>query len=111
ENGQVAWRNLGNMGQYRFQGGRCSYDLFEHRSFIDFFTQSDVFVTKSVFRLLAILNVSAGYIPSDDLPFVVAHRVVPNEKPTITSISFAQPTLKLVLSANNRSAVKQREHQ
>ena len=110
ETGRVTGCNLGNMGQYRFQGGRCSYDLFKHRSFINFFPKSYVFSLQPLFSLLAIVNVGTGNIPSHDLPFVVAQRVVPSEKPTITSIRLAQPYLQLASSASRTSTVKKGAH-
>src|SRR5271154_1086854 len=98
------------MGQHRFQGRSCSYDLFEHRSFIDFFPKSHVLALKPLFSPLAIFDVGTGNIPTHDLPIAVAHRVVPNEKPTITSISFAQPHFQLASSANRTSTAKKGAH-
>ena len=88
----------------------CSDNLFKHRGFVDFFTHSHVLALKPIFSLLAILDVGTGNIPSRDLPFVVAHRIVPNEKPTITYVSFAQSHLQLESRANRTSTVKKGAH-
>jgi len=47
------------------------------------------FLTKPVFRLLAVLNIGASNIPTRNLSAVVAYRVVTGQKPTITSIILA----------------------
>src|SRR5258708_39231837 len=72
EDRRIAWRDFGDARENTFQSGRCSNDVFKHRGFVDFFAGSDLFAVKSVFGLLAILNVGAGRIPSHDLTFGAA---------------------------------------
>src|SRR6266478_4644664 len=96
EDRRITRCDFGDARKNTFQSGRCSNDLFKHRGFVDFFPESDVFAPKPVFSLLSIFDVRRGSIPTDDLPLIVAHRVVASQKPTITSISFSQPHLQLV---------------
>src|SRR5882672_10126917 len=87
--------DFGDAREYAFQSGRCPNDLFKHRGFVNFFTQSDVFLTKPVFRLLAVFDVGSGHIPTCNLSFFVAQWVVTGQKPAVTSITFAQSHLQL----------------
>src|SRR5258708_29606543 len=89
EDRRIAWRDFGDAPENTFQSGRCSNDVFKHRGFVDFFAESDVFAMKSVFGLLAILNVGAGSIPSHDLTFVVAQWVITGQEPAVSAITFA----------------------
>src|ERR1700740_1152830 len=89
KNRRITRRDFGNAREYAFQSRRCPNDLFKHRGFVDFFAESNVFAMKSVFGLLAILNVGAGSIPSHDLTFVVAQWVITGQEPAISAITFA----------------------
>src|ERR1700721_2060200 len=64
EDRRITRCNFGDARENTFQSGRCSDDLFKHRSFVDFFTQSDVFAPKPVFRPLAVVDVRQGDIPT-----------------------------------------------
>src|ERR1700739_4784836 len=103
---RIAWRDFGDTREYAFQSGRCSNDLFKHRGFIDFLTQSDVFLTKPVFRLLAVFDVGSGHIPTRNLSLFVVQWVVTEKKPAITSITFAQSHLQLESSATGESTIR-----
>src|SRR5580704_5794140 len=95
ENGGITRCDFGDARENTFQSGRCSNDFFKHRGFVDFFTQRDVFLTKPVFRLLAVFDVGSGHVPTRDLSPFVVQRVVTGQKPAITSITFAQSHLQL----------------
>src|ERR1700719_2826535 len=99
EDRRIAWRDFGDARENTFQSGRCSNDLFKHRGFVDFLTQSDVFLTKPVFRLLTIFYVGSGHIPTCNPSLFVVQWVVTGQKPAITSITFAQSHLQLESSA------------
>src|SRR4030095_5467600 len=85
---------------------RCSNDLFKHRGFVDFLTQSDVFAPKPVFRLLAVFDVRPGDIPTRNLSLFVVQWVVTDQKPAIISIIFAYSQLQLIGSGASDSTVK-----
>src|ERR1700758_2752801 len=99
ENRRIAWRDHGDAREYTFQSRRGSNDLFKHRSLVDLFPQSGIFLAKLLLSPFAVLNVSTRNIPTHDFSLVVAHRVETNQKPAITSIRFARPQLHLVRRA------------
>src|SRR6266446_1824855 len=103
---RITRRDFGNAREYAFQSRRCSNDLFKHRGLIDFFTQSDVFLTKPVFRLLAVFDVGSGHIPTRNLSLFVVQWVVTEKKPAITSVTFAQSHLQLESSATGASTIR-----
>src|SRR5258705_11819278 len=84
---RIAAGDFGDQRQYGLQRPRGANDLLEHRRLVDFFSQCHVFLLKPLFRPLAIVDISTGDIPPEDLALVVAHRVVTSQKPTITSIT------------------------
>src|SRR5882757_4936315 len=98
--------DFGDAREYAFQSGRCSNDLFKHRGFVNFFTQSDVFLTKPVFRLLAVFDVGSGHIPTRNLSLFVAQWVKTSQEPAITSIAFAQSHLQLESNATGESTIR-----
>src|SRR5208282_6780725 len=98
--------NFGNAREYAFQSRRCSNDLFKHRGFVDFFTQSDVFAAKPLFRPLAILDVRRGNIPAHNLSVFVVQWVVTSQEPAKTSVALAQAELQLENSATSESTIK-----
>src|SRR6266566_3849288 len=106
EDRRITRCDFGDARENTFQSGRCSNDLFKHRGFVDFFTQSDVFLTKAVFRLLAVFDVGSGHIPTRYLSLFVVQWVVTEKKPAITSITFAQSHLQLESSATGESTIR-----
>src|SRR6266403_5983120 len=106
EDRRIARCDFGDARENTFQSGRCSNDLFKHRGFVDFFTQSDVFLTQPVFRLLAIFDVGSGHIPTRNLSLLVVQWVVTEKKPAITSITFAQSHFQLVSSTTGESTIR-----
>src|ERR1700751_3833578 len=60
---------------------------------------------KSVFSLLAILDVGSGHIPTRNLSVFVVQWVVTEQKPAITSITFAQPHLQVESGATGESTI------
>src|SRR6266403_1198195 len=106
EDGRITRCDFGDARENTFQSGRCSNDLFKHRGFVDFFTQSDVFTTKPVFRLLAVFDVRPGDIPTRNLSLFVAQWVKTSQEPAITSIAFAHPQLQFVSRARRRSTIR-----
>src|SRR5580704_10920563 len=105
ENSRIASRNFRNARKNTLQSGRCSNDLFEHRSLVDFFTQSDVFPTKPVFRLLAVFDVGPARIPTCDLSLFVPQRVKTSQEPAITSVMFAYSQLQFVRGTAGESTI------
>src|SRR6266481_8113143 len=106
EDGRITRCDFGDARENIFQSGRCSNELFKHRGFVDFFTQSDVFLTKPVFRLLAVFDVGSGHIPTRNLSLFVVQWVVTEKKPAITSVTFAQSHLQLESSATGASTIR-----
>src|SRR6476660_100047 len=106
EHRRISRCDFGDARENAFQSGRCSNDLFKHRGFVDFFTQSDVFTTKPVFRLLAVFDVRPGDKPTRNLSLFVAQWVKTNQEPAKTSIIFACSQLQLIGRGASDSTVK-----
>src|SRR6266851_1657206 len=105
EDRRITRRDFGNAREYAFQSRRCSNDLFKHRGFVDFFTQSDVFAPEPVFSLLSIFDVRQGNIPTRNLSLFVAQWVKTNQEPAISAITFAYSQLQLVSGATGVSTI------
>src|SRR5258706_5885682 len=105
EDGRITRCDFGDARENTFQSGRCSNDLFKHRGFVDFFAQSDVFVTKLGFRLLAVFDICRGNIPTRNLSLFVAQWVKANQEPAISSITFAHSQLQLESGATGASII------
>src|SRR6266478_2074928 len=86
QNRRITWRNFGDARQYRLQSRRSPDDLFKHGGFVDFLSQRHVFLLQPLLGPPAILYISAGDIPAEDLALVVADGIVPSEKPKVASI-------------------------
>src|SRR5260370_3308376 len=89
EDRRITWRDFRDTREYSFQSWRGSNNLFKHAGFVDFFTQSEVFAPKPVFRPLAVFDIRQGDIPTRNLPLLVAQWVETCQKPAITAITFA----------------------
>src|SRR6266481_1998330 len=96
EDRRIAWRDFGDTREDAFQSRRCSNDLFKHRGFVDFFTQSDVLLSQSLLSLLAILDVSSCAIPSYDVPSFIFDRNSAEKKPQELAGGRPQPNFKLM---------------
>src|SRR6266702_877459 len=81
---RITWRNFGDTRQHGLQspGGPD-----------DFLPQCHVFLSQPVLVSFAIIDVSMGHIPANDLALVVPDWIEPSEKPTIVSVGVAQPKL------------------
>src|SRR2546430_10520311 len=86
-------QDRGNRGSHfldlrEYSPKRCggADDLFEHGGPYDVFAQGHVFVTHSVFRSLAIVDVGSCGIPAHETPLFVAERVGTDEEPTVLAI-------------------------
>src|SRR4029077_14294934 len=79
---RIARRDFGDARENTLQSGRRSNDLFKHRGFVDFFTQSDVFLLESLFNPFAVVDVNTRDIPTADLSPLVIERVETREKPS-----------------------------
>src|ERR1700756_5179723 len=99
KNRRITRRDFGNAREYAFESRRCSNDLFKHRGFVDFFTQSDVFAAKTVFSLLAILDIGARHIPSHNASLFISQRVVAEKEPKILAVVSQQTSFGLVQGA------------
>src|SRR6266704_2688228 len=105
EDRRITRCDFGDARENTFQSGRCSNDLFKHRGFVDFFAQSDVFVTKLVFRLLAVFDICRGNIPTRNLSLFVAQWVKAHQEPAISSITFAHSQFQLESGATGASVI------
>src|SRR6478672_621412 len=65
---------------------------------------------QSLLSSLAVFNIGARNVPTDNLSLIVAHRVVASQKPAITSITFAQAQLQLNTSPTRESTIKMALH-
>jgi hypothetical protein len=108
EHRRVAGRDLRHASQNFLQRGRRSDNLLEHRRLVDFFSKSDVFLFQSLLSSLPVFNIGTRPVPSRDLPFVVAHRVEANLKPSIASVTLAYAHLHLVSRTGRRSTIGMR---
>ena len=99
EDRRITRCDFGDARENSFQSGRCSNNLFKHRGFVDFFTQGNVFALQPVFRLLSILNVRRGNIPTRNLSLIVAQWVKTNQEPAIGPIALAHTQLQLASGA------------
>jgi hypothetical protein len=106
EHRRLADSDLARTRERRHQRWRGANDLLEHRGFVDFLTQGDIFLPESLLSGLAIVDIGTGYIPADDLPFVIANRVGTSQEPAVTSIAPAQPQLQLVGRARRDRTIK-----
>src|SRR5580704_11008998 len=75
EHRRLADSDLARTRERRHQRWRGAYDLLEHRGFVDFLTQGDVFLLASLLGGLAIVDIGTGYIPAGDLSLVIANWV------------------------------------
>src|SRR5258707_606446 len=96
EHRRIAAGDLAHTRESPHQRRRGADNLLEHRRFVDFLSQSDVFLLESLLGVLAIIDIRTGDIPADDLSLVIANRVGTSQKPAVTPIALAQPQLQLV---------------
>src|SRR6185295_17043343 len=64
QNGGISGRNFGNAREDSLQSRGGSDYFLKHRSFINLFAESDVFVVKPVLSLLPVFNVGSCAIPT-----------------------------------------------
>src|SRR5579862_591247 len=110
ENSRITRCDFGDARDYALQRRRCSNDLFEHRGFVDFFSQSDVFLLQSFLCSLAIVDVYGGRIETLDLSLFVPQWDATGEEPTISSVAFAQSQLHLLNGATGKGTIKSIAH-
>src|SRR5579864_2772358 len=106
EHRRLADCDLARTRERRHQRWRGANDLLEHRGFVDFLAQGDVFLLESLLGGLAIVDIGTGDIPAGDLSLVIANWVGTSQKPAVTSIALAQPQLQLVSRAHRYSTIK-----
>ena len=106
EHRRVAASDLARAREHSHQRRRGTNDLFEHRGFVDFLSQGDVFLLEPLLGSLAIVDIGTSDIPADNLSLVIAHWVGTSQKPAVTSIALAQPQLQLVSRARRYSTIK-----
>src|SRR5258707_12773938 len=75
ENGRVGRGNFCNAGKNGLERPRCADNFLEHRSLVDLLAEGDVFLSQSLFSLLAVFDISPGNIPARDLSLFVAQRI------------------------------------
>src|SRR3954464_1873593 len=87
QNRRIAAGDLRHVRQDGGQRGRAANNLFEHRGLVDFLSKRHVFLLKSLFSSLAVVDISAGNVPTRNLPLFVAQGAVTGQKPSVTSIA------------------------
>src|SRR5712675_1303962 len=83
-----------NARQHGLQGWRRSHNLLKHECLIDLLPQRKVFVAHPLLGSLAILNIGPSRIPANNVPLVVAQRIVADKKPAIVTVFSKRSLLK-----------------
>src|ERR1700732_3914236 len=91
QNAGVGRSDLGYTRKHYLKGRGSSYDLLEQEFLIDLLPQRKVFVTHPLLGLLAILDIGPSRIPANNVPLVVAKRIVADKKPAILTV-FSKPS-------------------
>src|SRR6185295_9287455 len=105
QNRRIAAGDLRHVRQDGGERGRAADNLFEHRGLVDFLSKRDVFLLQSFLGPLAIVDVSTGDIPADDLAVFVTQRVVTGQIPARASVPLAQPQLQLEFRAGQQRTI------
>src|SRR6267142_6612130 len=105
QNCRIAGGDLRHLRQDGGQRGRAADNLFEHRGLVDFLSKRNVFLLQSLLGPLAIVDVSTGDIPADDLAVIVTQRVVTGQMPARASVALAQPQLQLEFRAGQQRTI------
>src|SRR6266404_4045649 len=95
QNRGIGGSDFHDAGKNSFQGGGGAHDLLKHEDLIDLLSQREVLLPGSFLRLFAIVDVSTGRIPADDLSSFVQQRIVLDQEPTILTISAAHSSFEL----------------
>src|SRR5712672_1336667 len=83
-----------NVGEHALQGWRRSHNLLKHECLIELLPQRKVFVTHPLLDLLAILDIRSSCVPANNVPLVVAKRIVADKKPAIFTVLSKSSLLK-----------------
>src|SRR5258708_265493 len=83
-----------NAREHPLQGWRRSHNLLKHEDLINLLPERKVFVTHPVLGSLAILNIRPSRIPANNVPVVVAKRIVADKKPAISTVLSKSSLLK-----------------
>src|SRR6266702_3358795 len=75
-----------DAGEHALQGWRRSHNLLKHERLIDLLPQRKVFVTHPLLGSLATLDIRPSRIPANNVPLVVAKRIVADKKPAILTV-------------------------
>src|ERR1700731_2227688 len=94
QNAGVGRSDLGYTRKHYLKGRGSSYDLLEHECLIDLLPQRKVFVTHPLLGLLAILDIGPSRVPANNVPLVVAKRIVADKKPAIVTVFSKRSLLK-----------------
>src|SRR5712671_4888487 len=92
---RIGWGHFADFRKYPAERLRRSNDGFVHRKTVDLFAQSDVFIVRSLFGLLAILDIGCRRVPTNDFSRFVSQRIVMNQEPTILTIPAAHSSFVL----------------
>src|SRR5260221_2139743 len=97
-----------HLRQDGHQRGRAADNLLEHRGLVDLLSKRDVFLLQFLLVSLAILDVGACDVPSNDLSLIVSERVVTKQEPAIRSVGATHALLhhQLVSGAADQPTVK-----
>src|SRR6202023_3309691 len=94
QNAGVGRSDLGYTRKHYLKGRGSSYDLLEHECLIDLLPQRKVFVAHPLLGPLAILDIGPSRVPANNVPLIVAKRIVTDQKPTIVTVLSKRPLLK-----------------
>ncbi len=83
QDSRIGRRDASDVGEDAQQFLRRADNLFEHRRAIDFFTQRQVFVFRSLRRQFGFFDVGLRHVPAQDVSFFVVHRIEAADEPAI----------------------------
>src|ERR1700730_17997976 len=75
-----------NAGEHGLQRRWRAHNFLKHERVIDLLPERKVFVTHALLGSLAILDIRPSRIPANNVPVVVAKRIVADKKPAILTV-------------------------
>ena len=95
QNAGVGWSHLRYARKHCLQGRRRSDNFLEHGRRVDFVAQRNVLVVESLLRLLAIIDIGGGRIPTRRASLFIQPRFEADEKPATLPVFTSQPHFSL----------------